>query len=167
MYTYPYIYSRFSVVVKECDEIRHLWRNKCFEFISIWKSLNVMEDKSCRRYILSKKDNSLFKSDNYDMKIFDLFSVLELQGGYSRLKITINTYNMRGAWMDKSGYNCPSWDFTIMSVYNLVGLGCHGIFYTCVISQCHQQWVSKGKRRSDNSKKRKCDQDLGQRIMQN
>ena len=31
----------------------------------------------------------------------------------------------------------------IMSSYNLVGLRCHGIFYTGVITQCHQQGVSK------------------------
>ena len=31
-----------------------------------------------------------------------------------------------------------------MGVYNLVGLRWHGIFYTCVISHCHQHLVSKG-----------------------
>ena len=31
-----------------------------------------------------------------------------------------------------------------MSVYNLVGLSLHGIFYTGVISSLHQQIVSKG-----------------------
>ena len=31
-----------------------------------------------------------------------------------------------------------------MSVYNLVGLRFHGIFYTCFISQLHQQLLSKG-----------------------
>ena len=31
-----------------------------------------------------------------------------------------------------------------VSVYNLVGLRFHGIFYTGFISQCHQHLVSKG-----------------------
>ena len=31
-----------------------------------------------------------------------------------------------------------------MIVYNLLGLRCHGRFYTGVISHCHQYWVSKG-----------------------
>ena len=31
-----------------------------------------------------------------------------------------------------------------MSVYNFVCLRCHGIFYAGIISQCHQQWLSKG-----------------------
>ena len=51
---------------------------------------------------------------------------------------------MRGAQMDKSGYNSPSWHLMSMSVYNLVGLRCHGRFYTGVIIHCHQQWLSKG-----------------------
>ena len=46
--------------------------------------------------------------------------------------------------MEKSGYNFTSWYFMSMSVYNLVGMRCHGIFYTCFISNFHQQWVSKG-----------------------
>ena len=29
------IYIIFSVVVKECDKIYHLGRNKCFEFITL------------------------------------------------------------------------------------------------------------------------------------
>ena len=31
-----------------------------------------------------------------------------------------------------------------MGVYNLVGLSFHGIFYTGIISQFHQHWLSKG-----------------------
>ena len=31
-----------------------------------------------------------------------------------------------------------------INVYNLLGLRCHGIFFTGVMSQFHQQWVSKG-----------------------
>ena len=32
----------------------------------------------------------------------------------------------------------------IMSADNFIGLGCHGGFYTSVISHCHLEWVSKG-----------------------
>ena len=31
-----------------------------------------------------------------------------------------------------------------MSVYKILGLRCHGIFYTGIISQCHKHLVSKG-----------------------
>ena len=49
--------SRFSVVVKECDEIYHLGRNEWFEFIAIWQLLHVPEDQSCRRYSFSREGN--------------------------------------------------------------------------------------------------------------
>ena len=48
------------------------------------------------------------------------------------------------ARLDKSGYNCPSWYFMIISSDHLVGLRLHGSFHTGDISHCHQQWVSKG-----------------------
>ena len=43
--------------------------------------LRVLEEKYCRRYIFSRDSNFLLKSDNYTMKIFKLFSDLELQVG--------------------------------------------------------------------------------------
>ena len=43
--------------------------------------LCVLEEKYCRRYIFSRDSNFLLKSDNYTMKIFKLFSDLELQVG--------------------------------------------------------------------------------------
>ena len=78
------------------------------------------------------------------MKVLKLFSALELRGGCVSLNITIHHSKMRGVWMEKSGYNFPSWYFVSMSVYNLLGMRWHGRFYTVVISQYHQQWSSKG-----------------------
>ena len=46
--------------------------------------------------------------------------------------------------MDKSGYNFPSWYFMSKYVYNIFGLRAHGRFYTGVISQYQQHWVSNG-----------------------
>ena len=75
----PFVYSHFFVVAKECDEICHIGINEFFEFAALLKCLNVMGDKSCRRYSLSREDNLLLKSDNYAMKILILFSVIEFQ----------------------------------------------------------------------------------------
>ena len=51
---------------------------------------------------------------------------------------------MRGTQMEMYGYNFPSWYFMIMIDYKFVGLIFHGWFYTCIIIQCQQQWVSNG-----------------------
>ena len=98
----PCVDSLFSVVVKDCDDICHLGRNECFDFVAIWQCLHVLEEKSCRRYSFSREDNFLLKYEDYDMKIFKLFSVLEYQGGQVRLNITIHPSNMRGKRMEKS-----------------------------------------------------------------
>ena len=84
------------------------------------------------------------ESENYAMKISKLFSVLECKDGLVRLNITIHNSNIRGAKMENSGQNFPSRDFMSMNFYNLVGLMCHGIFYTGAISHLNQQLVSKG-----------------------
>ena len=39
-----------------------------------------MEDKSCIRDSFSREDNFLLKYENYDLKIFKLFFVIECQG---------------------------------------------------------------------------------------
>ena len=72
---------RFYVVVKECDDICNLGCNDCFEFVALLLCLNVLEEKYFRRYSFSREDTFLLKSENYAMKIFKLFSVLEIQGG--------------------------------------------------------------------------------------
>ena len=126
----------------EFDDICHLGRNELFGFIALWQCLHVLEYKSCRRYSLSIEDNFLLQSDDSAIKIFKLFSVLEFQGGWVVLNTTIHPSKIRGARMDNTVYNCPSLDFIIMGIYNPVGLSCDGIFYTCVISQLRQQWVS-------------------------
>ena len=77
----PCVDRQFSIVFKECDEICHLDCNECFEFIAIWKCLHVPEDKSKRRNSLAIEENFLLEYDNYAMKIFKLFSVIECQGG--------------------------------------------------------------------------------------
>ena len=73
--------SRFAVLVKEGDEICHIWRSKCFGFLNLCQCLNVMEKKSGRGDNLSREHNFLLESENPDMKIFKLFSILEGQGG--------------------------------------------------------------------------------------
>ena len=88
--------SRFSVVVKEGDEIYHIWRNESSEFITLCQFLHLLEDKSGRGENFYKEHNLLLKSENPAMKIFKLFSVLEGQGGYIRLKISIHSSNVRG-----------------------------------------------------------------------
>ena len=135
--------SLFTVIVKECDDIYNLGCNEWFEFVAIWQWLHVLEDKSYRRYSLSREDNFLLKSDNSAMKIFYLFSVIECQGGQVRLNITIHPFKIRGAQIDSTINNCLSWDLMIMSAYNLVGFRCNGRFYRGVISNSQQQWVSK------------------------
>ena len=78
---FPCVDSLFPAFIKEFDEICHLRCNECFEFITILQYLRVMEEKSCRRYSFSIKDNFLLKSENSDIHIFKLFSVIECQGG--------------------------------------------------------------------------------------
>ena len=77
MNIYPYVNRQFLVAVKECDDMCHLGRNECFVFINLWQWINVLEYKSCRRYTFSREYNFLLKSENYAMKIFKIFSVLE------------------------------------------------------------------------------------------
>ena len=92
-----FIDSRFSVVVKEGDEIYHLWRNKSSEFITLYQCLCLLEEKSGRGDNFSRERNFLLDSDNPSMKIFKLFSILEGQGGYIRLNIYIRPSKVRGA----------------------------------------------------------------------
>ena len=67
-----YIYSRFSVVFKECYEICHLGRNESSEFITLLQCLNVLEYKSGRIENFSRANNFLLKYENPDMKVFKL-----------------------------------------------------------------------------------------------
>ena len=53
-----------------------------------------------------------------------------------------------------------------MSTNNLVGLRCHGIFYTSVISHLHSHRVSKGILYLNIYKNRKDDYYLGLSILQ-
>ena len=69
------IYSIFSVVIKECDDICYLGHNEISDFI-------VLEEKSGRRDNLSREHNFLLESENSAMKVFKLLSVLERLGGY-------------------------------------------------------------------------------------
>ena len=48
-----------------------------------------------------------------------------------------------GAHMYTSGYNFPSGYFMRMGVDNLIGLRCHGVFYTGFICKVHKNGVSK------------------------
>ena len=73
----PCVDRWFSVIVKECDEIFHLRRNECLEFIVILLCLSVLVEKSCMREIFSREVNLLLKSDNYDITIFNLFYFLD------------------------------------------------------------------------------------------
>ena len=132
-----YIYIRMFVVVKEGDEICYLGRNKSSEFINIWQCLHVLEEKSDRRDNFPKYHNFLLESENPDMKIFKLFSILEDQGGYIKLNITIHNYKVRGTWMDNPGEYSPSRYLMSMSADNFVGLRFHLGFYTSVISNFH------------------------------
>ena len=47
----------------------------------------------------------MLKPDDYAMKISKLFSIIEGQGGWAILNITIHTSNIRGTRMEKYGYN--------------------------------------------------------------
>ena len=40
----PYVYSRVLVVVKEFGKVYHIGCNECFECITIWQHLHVIED---------------------------------------------------------------------------------------------------------------------------
>ena len=71
----------FYVIVKEVDEIYHIGRNERSEFITILQCLHVLEYKSGRRENFSRYHNFLLESENYAMKIFNLFSVIDVQGG--------------------------------------------------------------------------------------
>ena len=97
----------------------------------------VYLNRSLLGYSFSREDNLFFKSEYSAMKIFKVFSIIERQGIYIRLDITIHPSNMRGDQMEKSGYNCPYWYFMSMGVDNLICLSCHGRFFTCVISHFH------------------------------
>ena len=72
--------SRFAVLVNEGDEICNLWRNKCFEFLTLCQFLHVLEKKSGKGDNLSRENNILLESENTAMKIFKLFSIPEGQG---------------------------------------------------------------------------------------
>ena len=73
--------SIFAVLVKEGDDLCRLWRNKCYEFLTIFQCLDVLEKKSGRGYNLSRYHNFLLESENPAMKIFKLLSIIEGQGG--------------------------------------------------------------------------------------
>ena len=68
----PCVDRRFSVVVKEHDDIFHIGRNKCLEIITVWKCLCIIEDKSCRRYSLSGEYHLPLKFEKSAMKISKL-----------------------------------------------------------------------------------------------
>ena len=95
--------SQFSVVIKDFDEIYHLGRNECLNFIALCKCLSVLEEKSCRGYSFLRDDNFLLKYENCSMKIINFFSVIEYMGGYLILNITIHPYNMSYTRMWESG----------------------------------------------------------------
>ena len=96
-----------------------------------------MEDSFSREF------NLLLKSEHYDLKIFNLFSILEWKGGYVILNITIYPSNMRCAHMYTSGYIFLSGYFMSMGVDKLVGLRCHWVFYTCFICKGYKNGVEK------------------------
>ena len=73
--------SRFAVLVKEGDEICHLWRNNCFEFLTLCQFLHVMENKSGRGDNFSRDNNFFLEFENPAMKIFNFFFIPEGQGG--------------------------------------------------------------------------------------
>ena len=81
MYIPPCVYSQFSVVVREHDEIFHISLNECLEIIAILQCLFVIEEKSCRRCSLSRDDNLPLKFEKSAMKISKLLSVLEFHSG--------------------------------------------------------------------------------------
>ena len=97
MKVYSCIYIGFYVVVKEGDEICHLWHNKSSEFLTLCQYLSVLEENSGRGDNFSGEHNFLLESENPAMEIFKLFSILEGQSGYIRLNITIHSSKLRGA----------------------------------------------------------------------
>ena len=102
------IVRRFAVLVNKGNEICHLWRNKCFDFLTICQFLHVLEEKSGRVDNLSRGNNFFLESENPAMKIFKLFSILEGRGGYIRLNITIHPSKVRGTQIEKSVDYIPS-----------------------------------------------------------
>ena len=93
----PPIDSIFSVVVKEGDEICHLWRNRSSDFLTLCQCLHVLEKNYSRGDYFSREHNFLLESENPAMKIFKLFSIPEGQGGYIRLNIAMHSSKVRGA----------------------------------------------------------------------
>ena len=71
------IYSRFSVDVKEGDEICHLWHNKISEFLNICQCLHVLENNSGRGDNFSRENNFLFESDNPAIKSSSFYPFLK------------------------------------------------------------------------------------------
>ena len=73
--------SIFSVVVKEGDDICHLGAINALSFslfvndFMYWKRSMVGGDN------FSREHNLFLESENPDMKIFKLFTILESQGG--------------------------------------------------------------------------------------
>ena len=80
MNVFSCVYRRFSVVIKEGDDICHLGRNKNYEFLTLCQCLHVLEEKYGRGDNFSREHNLLLESDNPDMKIFKLFYIIEGQG---------------------------------------------------------------------------------------
>ena len=73
--------SRFSVVVKEGDDICYLGGNENYEFNNLLQCLHVRKEKSGSGENFSIENNFLLESENTALRIFKLFSVLEDQGG--------------------------------------------------------------------------------------
>ena len=76
MNVFPFLYNQFYAVFKECDKICHLGSNGCLDFIALLQLFCVLKEKSCRRDSFSKYVNFLLNYENYDMKIFKLFSLI-------------------------------------------------------------------------------------------
>ena len=81
MNVYSCIEIRFSVLIKEGDEICHLWRNKISKLFTICQFFHLLEEKSGRGDNFSRENNFLLESENPAVKIFELFSIIEGQGG--------------------------------------------------------------------------------------
>ena len=128
---------RFSVVIKNGDEICHLRRNKSSEFLTLCQCLHVQEEKYGMGNNFCRKQNFMFESENPAMKVFKLFSIIEGQGGYIRLNITIHPSKVRITQMDKSEVYSPYQYLMSMSADKCLGLICYGGFFTIVISHFH------------------------------
>ena len=120
-----WVYRQLSIVAWEFDDINNLGHNYLIGFIALLKCPHIMEDKSCRGYSFSREVNLLLKYDNYALKLFNLFSILELQGKKVRLKITIYTSKMRVHTCILLDRIFPSGHFMSMGVDNLVSLRYH------------------------------------------